>query len=457
MLTNEERIQKFVALQTLFPECVFERRYPDGRIDYDLDLDRLLEELEVKESYRFEWVGKRAARNEVFTPTAKQLAPDLAGSRNWSETQNVLVEGDNLDALKLLQRDYLGKVDLIYIDPPYNTGSNTFVYNDDFSVSLPEGADSHSHWCSTLFSRLILSRSLLAEDGAIFVSIDDCEYANAVKLLDEVYGRKNFVASIVWESKREAKGIPPKTMCVKNHEYILCYSKNGEYRFIGEPRNVEDGFSNPDGDPRGPWKRQYLQRFGLGFPQRTIFEPSTGRAFTFETPYTQEKLERWIAEGRVIFPTGRNKYPARKEFFYEYKNPFKPIVTSWGLFSTKVGSEQLKSLFDEKKVFDYSKPVELLSTLLRRAMRSDALVLDFFAGSGTLGHAVMALNAEDGGTRRFILVQSAESCGKKSVAHKQGYQTISSICKERLRRAGDLIEQVGATSVDIGFRLYKIE
>ena len=449
---NQDDLSRRVeAFRTVFPEFVIK----DASGALRLDVERLKETFPVSEKSEFIWPGKQKAVLESRLETAKKLRPWREESRDWDKTRNAYIEGDNLDFLKIARTDLAGKVDLIYIDPPYNTGSESFVYRDDFSNSKQ---DVSSNWASMFYSRLLLARDFLKDSGAIFVSIDDHEYANAVKILDEAFGRENYVATIVWEMKREAKGIPPKSMCVSNHEYILCYSKNGSYRFIGDFRDVEDGFSNPDFDPRGPWKRQYLQRFGQGFREKTIVDPVTGRAYTFETPYTQEKLNRWVAEGRVIFPTPPYKYPARKEFFCEYANPYKPIVTSWGLFSTKVGSEKLKSLFDGKKVFDYSKPIDLLTTLLRRALRSDGLVMDFFAGSGTLGHAVMALNAEDGGSRQFILAQTPEPCGKKSVAYKLGYRDISAICRERLRRAGDLLlTEAADQNLDVGFRAYRIE
>lgn len=457
MNSNRDLNNKLAELRKLFPDCVAETDSKDGK-KYIVDIDKLCGKLGIEETYRFCWTGKNKALQEANRTTRVRLSPKRELSRDWRKTKNVYVEGDNLKALKALQRDYEGKVDAIYIDPPYNTGTNTFVYRDDFSTTQNGVTDLHSKWLSMMFSRLIVSRNLLADSGAIFVSINDNEYANTIQLLDEVYGHENYVTTIVWDSKREAKGIPPKSMCVKNHEYIICYSKNGNYRFIGDLRCVEDGFTNPDSDPRGPWKRQYLQRFGQGFPLRSIINPDSGKSFTFETPYTQEKLDSWIMEGRVIFPDSENRYPARKEFFQEYQNPYKPIVTSWGLFSAKVGSEQLKSLFDGKKVFDYPKPLELLKILLRRTVRPDALVMDFFAGSGSFGHAVMELNAEDNGKRRFILIQSPEACRKRSEAFKWGYANVSAICMERLRRAGDMLKkQKGNSKLDVGFRVYTLE
>ncbi|MBQ4202899.1 MAG: site-specific DNA-methyltransferase [Thermoguttaceae bacterium] len=462
---RESLEKKIAALAKLFPECVALSAGPDGAVSPRVDLDALRRSLgeaalEAPERYEFTWPGKRAAVRDAARESRKSLAPWPEESYFWDAARNFYIEGDNLDVLKLVTPRWRGKFDLIYIDPPYNTGSSAFVYRDDFSkYGAPSRDDpdlSHANWCSMLFSRLLLARPLLAETGALFMSIDDGEYANAVKILDEIFGREHFVATVVWETKKEPKGIPPAAMRVNNHEYILCYAKSSAFRFVGDPRDVSAGFANPDGDPRGPWKRQYLQRFGCGFRERTVVDPATGRAYTFETPYAQEKLDRWIAEKRIIFPTSPSRYPARKEFFSEYKNPYKPIVTSWGLFSTKVGSEELKRLFGGEKVFDYAKPLELLKTLVRRAAPPDAFALDFFAGSGALGHAVMAVNAEDGGSRRFALVQAPEPCGKRSAAYRLGFPNIGAICRERLRRAGELLmRESGAEPADVGFRAYR--
>lgn len=469
---NNAQVDDNIAkLAEVFPECVLEKRQKNGVVKRCVDFEKLCGALGLSEEYYcrekelFTWVGKKNAYEETLRPTEKTLLRMPEWEFKSKKTNNVYIEGDNLDVLKILCARKFRGVDIIYVDPPYNTGYVNFVYNDRFNSSNKrkrrlkstndEWNEIYSDWRSMFYSRMILAREILADTGAVFVSVDDCEQANAVKILDEVYGRQNFVATFVWETKREAKGIPPASMRVANHEYILCYSKSSAFRFNGDPRNVNDGFANPDNDPRGPWKRQYLQRFGLGFREKTIVDPGSGRTFTFETPYTQEKLERWIEEKRVIFPTSPKNYPARKEFFAEYKNPFKPVVTSWGLFSTKVGSEEVKKLFGGVKVFDYPKPLELLKTLLRRAAPKNALVMDFFAGSGTLGHAVMALNAEEGAALRFLLVQAPEPCGKRSAPYKAGFENIGAICRARLIRAAITLDK-GCQDVDLGFRAYRV-
>lgn len=336
---------------------------------------------------------------------------------------NFLIEGDNLASLKLLEKTHKGKIDLIYIDPPYNTGRKDFVYDDVFV----DANDSfrHSKWLSFMEQRLKIAKDLLSDKGVIFVSIDDNEFSQLKLLLDQLLGYENFVASLVWETKREAKGIPPIKMCVTNQEYVLVYSKNNQFKFLGEKRNVDDGFKNPDNDPRGPWKRQYLQRFGQGFSVRTIVNPENNMVFSFESPYTEEKMNKWIEEGVIIFPTSPDKYPARKEYFYEYDNPFKPITTSLGLYSTKVNSEKLKELFDQKKVFDYSKPTQLIADIINKAAPNDITILDFFAGSGTTGHAVMKLNAEDGGSRKFILCTNNENNICRDVTYERIKRVIA--------------------------------
>lgn len=478
------------ALLRLFPQCAKEIRGKKGvsrrAVDFEA-LRRLLGDVatEKPERYEFNWVGKRAAFNDVYAPTRMTLRPCLEESVDWDSTGNLYIEGDNLDALKLLQAEYRNKVKAIYVDPPYNTGSDAFLYADDFRVDCEEYARRsgrlaasgrgrshedettdprrHVDWCSMIFSRLILARELLTDDGAIFISISDVELANLRKICDEVFGEKQFIAVLNWNTKKAAQGMATAHMIVENHEYIVVYAKNPAlFRFKGLERDAADGFSNPDGDPRGVWKRQYLQRFGQGLPVRTVVDPATGRVFSFETPYTQEKLDRWIEEGRIIFPRDPKKYPARKEFLAEYKNR-RQLVTSLGLFPTKATTEQLYALFGGVKIFTNPKPEALIRFLIDQTTEEGDLVLDFFSGSATTAAAVMRLNAEDGGRRRFIMVQSPEPCGEKSEARKSGYANISEIGKERIRREGaklraELAASRGVLSQtpDLGFRVYKL-
>ncbi|MBQ7567358.1 site-specific DNA-methyltransferase, partial [bacterium] len=280
-------------------------------------------------------------------------------------------------------------------------------------------------------------------------------------MCDEICGEDSFVAQLIWETKREAKGIPPRSMCIINHEYIVAYSKSQQFRFKGSLRRACDGFSNPDNDPRGPWKRQYLQRFGQGFPQRELRNPDNGMVFRFETPYTEAKMNIWLAEGSIMFPDRPERYPARKEYFENYKNPYKPVLSSWGLFSTKTNSEQLKALFDQTKCFDYPKPTALMQLLAEQACPQDGIVLDLFAGSGTMAHAVMNLNAADGGHRRCISIQTAEPLPKASPARRLGYTTICEVCTARINKAADQILASRIPSdpkdLDLGFRYYRLQ
>ena len=477
---TDRNIEKLAGL---FPNCITETRDKNGTLVKAVNLETLKQMFsrvveDGNETYEFTWVGKKAAAAEAFKPINKILRPCPEESVDWDNAQNLYIEGDNLDALKLLREKYLNKVKLIYIDPPYNTG-NDFIYKDNFRLSEKDWAEKngvkvekrkrqseknldysriHSDWLSMIYSRLLIARDFLTDDGVIFISIDDNEIDNLKKICEEVFGASNFVCTFIWNTKKAAQGMATANMVVTNHEYILVYAKEkSNFRFQGLDRDENNGFSNPDNDPRGLWKRQYLQRLGQGLPVRTIIDPATGNTFSFETPYTQEKLERWIQEGRIIFPADPSKYPARKEFLSEYAHK-QQLVTSLGLFATKATTEKLYSLFDGKKVFNNPKPDTLIQFLVGQVAK-DALVLDFFSGSATTAHAVMQLNAQDGGKRRFIMVQLPEECDKNSEAYKAGYKTICEIGKERIRRAGAQIKESvnpNESSLDTGFRVYKI-
>ena len=383
-------------------------------------------------------------------PCKKSLVPCKEESADWETTHNMYIEGENLEALKLLMETCQNKIKMIYIDPPYNTG-NKFVYKDDLLTS--------SAWRSMMYPRLLLARDLLIEDGAVFISIDDNEAANLKNICNDIFGENNFVACLNWNTKKAAQGMATQNLIVCNHEYVLVYAKDSSlFKFLGIDRDENNGFSNPDNDPRGPWKRQYLQRLGKKLPRREIKDPETGRIFTIETPYTQEKINRWIKENRILFPKNESQYPARKEFLHEYKNK-QQLVTSLGLYATKATTEKLYNLFNGKKVFTSPKPETLIAFLVRVTTKPHDIVLDFFSGSATTAHAVMQINAEDGGKRQFIMVQMPETCVPGSEAARIGYKTISEIGKERIRRAGNKIkENTGqrGLNLDTGFRVYKI-
>ncbi|GMO32213.1 MAG: site-specific DNA-methyltransferase [Termitinemataceae bacterium] len=411
---------------------------------------------EARDGYRLGFVGKDYARLQTGRASETVIVPDCKHNAlpENKDSDNVFITGDNIEALRHLVNAYENAIKLIYIDPPYNTGKE-FVYSDKFEfddeklqsalgytpqevarLKSIQGKSSHSAWLTFMYPRLKIAQKLLTPDGVIFVSIDDNEQANLKLLMDDVFGEGNFVACLNWNTKKAAQGMTTENMIVDNHEYIFTYAKKtGLFRFFGLERDSENGFANPDNDPRGLWKRQYLQRLGQGLPTRTIIDPVTHNSFTFETPYTQEKLDRWIEQGRIIFPKDIDKYPARKEFLSEYENN-QQLVTSLGLYATKATTEQLYVLFDDKKVFTNPKPSTLIHFLFKAVDTKDALILDFFAGSATTAHAVMQLNAEDGGNRKFIMVQWDEPTNEDSEARKAGYETIDQISRERIKRAG---------------------
>ncbi len=448
----------------------------------------------IDEGLELRWVGKREAYHSAYSLTDKIVQPLKQQSKDFKNTGNVLIKGDNLDALKLLQNNYFEKVKMIYIDPPYNTRNDGFIYRDNFTQTQEQvldelgyskenkeyvkniaSAKTHSGWLSFMYPRLLLAKDLLRDNGVIFISIDDNEQANLKLLCDEVFGEWNFVANLIWQTTKGAQGIVRENKIVVNNENILCYGKlKNQFSFYGLKRDESTGFQNPDNDPKGLWKRQYLQRFGHGFKKRKIINPENNMVFEFETPYTQEKMEKWIANKEIIFPTSNAKYPAKKEYLAEYKNQ-KQLTSFLGLFSTKADTEILYSLFDGVKIFSNPKPLDLIKFLVGQATNKNDIILDFFAGSGTTGDTVMRLNAEDGGCRKFVLVQLAEPIDKKK--NKEAYDfvqnelkkepTIFEIAAERLRRAEAKIEkeqnkktpdlqQDNSIKIDTGFRIFEL-
>lgn len=473
--------ENFRQLAALFPRAVTETVDERGRVVRAIDKDVLMQEIGgavvegEAERYQFTWPGKKQSALLAAAPAAQTLRPcreesvGRDGTLGGFDSENLCIEGDNLEVLKLLRRGYQGKIKMIYIDPPYNTGHD-LLYQDDFSQTIDaylaggqeKDAGSsgrlHAGWLNMIYPRLLLARDLLAEDGVIFISIDDHEAANLKKIGDEVFGEEQFLCCFNWNTKKAAQGMATVHMVVSNHEYILAYCGRAKtFRFRGLERDEKNGFSNPDQDPRGPWKRQYLQRLGQGLPVRTLVDPATGNVFSFETPYTQEKLDRWVAENRILFPADPARYPARKEFLAEYANR-QQLVTSLGLYPTKAATEKLYRLFGGAKIFTNPKPDTLVQFLVEQAAGPGDTVLDFFSGSATTGHAVMQQNARDGGGRKFILVQLPEPIDPKSAACQAGYRNICEIGKERLRRAGAEIRAEYPDAIpglDLGFRVFR--
>ena len=458
------------ALRQIAPSCITEVKDPQSGairqvVNFDV-LRTLLGDQTVEagtEMYSFIWPGKQAARREAATPITETLRPVLEESVDWDSTENLYIEGDNLSVLKLLQRSYVGKVKMIYIDPPYNTG-NDFIYNDDYTIdrdtwarqsgerdeegnqyrkNLDTNGRFHSDWCSMIYSRLLLSRSLLTDDGVIFISIDDNEVHNLRKICDEVFGQSNFIAQIVWE--RAYAPINLMKHFSPSHDYILCYAKQIDLATChGIPRSSEadSRYSNPDNDPRGVWQSDNLSVgpavpeniYTITTPSGRRVEPPAGRSWSLSSKAFEERLR----QNRIWFGSDGNGVPRMKRFLSELRKSGVTPMTLWKY--TEVGHSQdatkdLAKIFDGKKYFDYPKPVDLIKRCISIYSDPDSIVLDFFSGSGTTAHAVMQLNAEDGGHRKFICVQFDEDTPEDSEARKAGYKTIPDIAKERIRRA----------------------
>ncbi|TAA80892.1 hypothetical protein PMCND_02620 [Pasteurella multocida] len=371
---------------------------------------------------------------------------------------------------------------MIYIDPPYNTG-NDFIYNDDFAETVDDflvrsnqvdeegnrlvtntesNGRFHSDWLSMMYSRLKLARNLLTDDGVIFISIDSNEQANLKKICDDVFGTDNFMECFIWNKKNSAKGVPPKNMIVNTHEYILCYGKSSHSKLIGKLRTKET-FSNPDNDPRGDWRMSNIKSTLDNHKNRfSIVDPKTNIPYTNFWAFSEDTLNNMIENNRIIFPKNPDGLPKQKEFFNEFKNPYIPIKSDLGLFDSQSTTEKNVEIMMKSKVFLYRKPLDLMKTIIQQALPEKNIILDLFAGSSTTAHAIMQLNAEDSGNRRFIMVQLPEKTEEKSEAYKSGYQTIAEISKERIRRAGNKIladnaGKEGIKQLDIGFRVLKID
>ncbi len=490
------------ALYQICPQCFTESKDPKtGEVKHTVDFEKLRLLLgdnvaEGDERYDFTWVGKRAALQEAAKPIRKTLRPCPEESVDWENTKNLYIEGDNLEVLKLLQNSYMGKVKMIYIDPPYNTG-NDFVYQDDFhqtkqdydlfSGDVNEEGERfvkntesngrfHSDWCSMIYSRLMVARSLLTYDGLIFISIDDHEQRNLKIICDEIFGENSFVAQFIWEKRLNREN--RKEVSVR-HDYILCYSKqeviDGTRRVCQLPMNEKAlaNYGNPDNDPRGPWKSDPAHaQGGHGTPSQfyTLIAPNgkkhelpSGRCWL----YTQKEMEKAISENRIWFGQDGNGVPRVKTYLYAKDRGLTPETI---LFAKEVSTNEnakndLKELFGGKAVFDTPKPYELIEHLLKISSKED-IIADFFSGASSTAHAVMHLNAEDGGTRKFIMVQWPEKCEESSEAYKAGYKNICEIGKERIRRAGKkILEEQKAKQgdlfsgdqkpLDVGFRVFK--
>ena len=487
-------------IQQLFPNCVTERLGKDGKPELAIDFEKLQAEFsneiigEGEERYQFTWPDKRAANRLANTPTTMTLRPLREESVNFDHTQNLYIEGDNLDVLKALRETYLGKVKMIYIDPPYNTG-NDFVYNDDFAQNFNEFEETsrlfdeegnqtidpmqrntesngrfHTDWLNMIYPRLKVARDFLSDDGVIFISIDDNEQKNLKNICDEIFGDKNFLAQIIWE--RAFAPINLMKHFSPSHDYILCYAKNIEsVSCNGIPRNDETNsrYSNPDDDPRGVWSSSDISVgpaiieniYTITTPSGRNVEPPTGRSWSLSRKAFRERLE----DNRIWFGPDGDGVPRIKRFLSELRKTGITPMTIWKYSEvdhSQGATQKLAKLFNGKKYFDYPKPVSLLKRCLSLYTNKNSIILDFFSGSATTAHAVMQLNTEDGGNRKFIMVQLPEKTDEKSEAYKAGYKNICEIGKERIRRAGKKIKEenkdmVGIDRLDTGFRVLKLD
>lgn len=468
--------QNIDRIAALFPNCVTEaldeehstpeKKVYKRAVNFEL-LKQMLspDVVDGDEAYEFTWVGKKAAIVEANKPIRKTLRPCVAESKDWDTTENLYIEGDNLEVLKLLQESYLGKVKMIYIDPPYNTGSDRFIYPDDygmtqdeyetasevydeegnkvFSENLSSNPRYHSKWCSMIYQRLLLARGFLTEDGAIFISIDDKEQENLKKICDEVFGASNYVSTIVWQHSIQPKGYLGNFSI--QHSYVLIYCKDAlSFKLGSLERTDEDNkaYSNPDNDPKGPWRsgdvRNALYRPNLIYD---IISPSGKVIKPCENGWrwSKETVAEKIKSGEIIFSADETRI-IRKIYLSTLEG--RAPETIWfgkDVGTTREGISELKQLFGQAP-FDTPKPTRLIERCITLMNDPQMLIMDFFSGSATTAEAIMKANSKDGGHRTSIQIQYPEECGISSPARKMGYSTISEIGKERIRRAGEKIK-----------------
>lgn len=503
MHTPDLAEENYKKLAALFPDAVTETKDENGNTVRAIDKDVLMQEINAKvvdngqERYQFTWPDKRKAVVLANAPIAKTLRFEKEksvgrdGTPGGTDSENIYIEGDNLDALKLLQETYLGKVKMIYIDPPYNTG-NDFIYEDDFSQKAADYAENsgqtdeegnrlvqnsesngrfHTDWLNMLYPRLCLAKDLLANDGLIFISIDEHESHNLRKICDEIFGAQNFITQIVWE-KRYTRSNNARRFTTLT-EPVVCYAKNIMFvSDIKERRNekADSIYSNPDNDPRGPWTSvSYVNPASKNQRPNLVYKlhnPITGADVEHPTnawKYERATYEKHVKENRLYWgKNGENVYPRLKKYLFEMEGGMVPVdlwrqqITG----TTDQASKELESLLG-RKIFNFPKPKELVmrivSLIINGNKRENGIILDFFSGSGTSAHAVMQLNAEDNGHRKYILMQLPTETGETSEAYKMGYKTICDIGEERIRRAGKKIKEETGADIDYGFRCFRVD
>lgn len=458
------------ALAEAFPEVV-----ADGKVDFDKLKLILGEDIDDSdERYSFTWPGKRDAIKMAISRTTGTLRPDKKNSKDWDTTENLFIEGDNLEVLRVLQNSYRGKVKCIYIDPPYNTGKD-FVYKDDFKDNLrnykeqanlggqsnPETAGRyHTNWLNMMYPRLRLAKNLLTNDGVIFISIDDHEVHNLRKICDEIFGEVNFLADFTWVKREKASGVPPKNMILPNYEHVLSYQNRTEIKFFGQDRSYESYKLDKDGRY---WRYMPIQATGEQDNWFDITDPKTGIKYNGNWAFSEKAIADLIKAEKLVFPKNEDGKPVRLVYADEMQNDTAPVFTSLGRHDSEASTKSLIKLLGGK-LFDFPKPVSLIKFFVTQVTKDNDIVLDFFAGSATSAHAIMTLNAEDGGSRRFIMVQIPEETPDDSEARKAGYKTIAEISRKRIELAGEKIKAdfkdklaERTTPLDVGFKAFTLD
>ena len=496
----DDNVQKIIAL---FPNCITESEDENGKLKKSVDFDLLRQELSQslveggQERYRLDWPGKRQAILEANSPIAKTLRPARGESVNFDTTENLFIEGDNLDALKLLQESYLGQVKMIYIDPPYNTG-NDFIYEDDFAENTEDFLERseqkdkegnrlvsntetngrfHSDWLTMMYSRLKLARSLLSDNGIIFISCDDNEHHNLRKICDEVFGADNFVANFIWEKRTNREN---RKKVSYRHDNVLVFCKNRDCLDIFQlpmSQKALSNYKNPDNDSRGLWKSDPAtaqgghgttsQFYDLVAPNGKTHELPSGRCWL----YTEKVMKKHIDDNRIWFGKDGNGVPRIKTYLNAKERGLTPetILFADRVKTNEAAKNELKDIFSGKSIFETPKPFQLIHELLLISTKSDDIILDFFAGSSTTAHSVMQLNAEDSENRKFIMVQLDEPIDSNTqkdaykFCQENNFETnIAEISKERIRSVGQKIladnqDKDSIEDLDIGFRVLKID
>ena len=472
----EDNISK---LKELFPEIV----NGDNQVDFDVlaDLfekngDELVDDSE--EHYKFTWWGKKEAKRVAKETTTKTLRPVKKDSKNWDETQNIYIEGDNLDALKILLGSYRNRIKMIYIDPPYNTGKD-FVYKDNRTQTIQEHLEEtgqlseegylfenaktdgkyHSNWLNMMYPRLYLAKKLLSNDGVIFISIDDNEEENLKKVCNEIFGESNFITTLIWRRRKTQANLAKNFAPV--HDYILVYAKNLEHLDLNKVPYSEEfikkTFKNPDNDPRGPYQTGPLARPANSSNREYELVMPNGRKITAKWSCSQETFNKYVEENRLVIPREGRGMPRIKIFLSELAGQ---IPNTWldNIATNDEASKEIEKLFGSNAFFSFPKPTNLIKYLMNIGLKEDNIILDFFSGSATTAHSLFKFNNENSRNCKCILVQLDEPIDEKSIPFKAGFKHITEIGKERIRRAGEnIIEESGNRDLDVGFKVFKID